>query len=420
MAAGELSIVLGDRVAVAFWNPGRIGIANRTAVALFELLTQPQLQGVHVTDELLMDLLDQARISWEPAGIEIAHLVDERSEFALCLRIVLHDRANRAQKVQALVNLALRIGRVRPLWRCSGTAALELIAAWVPGPLDAAIAIAPATVAHGSSHTVADTIHSTAHLAGLAGLSVLSRLATGAALLLATWTGLLAARQRVALELLTCRSGLARSRITAISAETCKLVAQTRKIVHRAVDRGILGGVFSSAQCPRRVLQLLAQLLQIAGESGFGLIGKVACAEPVRAALHARIEIGIIHGLESAAQLARCPGLSGGKFSRLIAHLLRKVRQVVGHFLAIVDHFVDVLARRIGWLFARRTSGVDLGHQIAHAISLLFLLRRQLIRSLGHGIEAAGGILLLETAQQIRSFSQPVGRAAGIRGTGTL
>ena len=65
-------------------------------------------------------------------------------------------------------------------------------------------------------------------------------------------------------------------------------------------------------------------------------------------------------------------------------------------------------------------SGILLSHQVAHAIRLLLLPRRQLFGRLGHRVEAAGGVLLLHAAQQVGGFAQAVGGAAGIGRAGIL
>ena len=93
-------------------------------------------------------------------------------------------------------------------------------------------------------------------------------------------------------------------------------------------------------------LDLLTQLLQIVGEAGFGRIGEVAAAQPIRTALHAGAEIVFVHAVERAAQLAGRRRLRGRELARRGAHLLREARQVVAHLLAIVDHFVDFLRRK--------------------------------------------------------------------------
>jgi len=63
--------------------------------------------------------------------------------------------------------------------------------------------------------------------------------------------------------------------------------------------------------------------------------------------------------------------------------LLGEARQVVGHLLAIVDHFVDFLGGRAVRRLAGGASGILLRHQVTHAIRLLLLPGRQLIGRLG-------------------------------------
>jgi len=87
-----------------------------------------------------MHLLHQGWIPGEAAGVQVAHLLDQGLQLALRLRIVLHHGANLVQKIQALVNLALRIGRVRALLgrhRMAGDPSV----ARVPGAIHLTIAI---------------------------------------------------------------------------------------------------------------------------------------------------------------------------------------------------------------------------------------------------------------------------------------
>ena len=178
--------------------------------------------------------------------------------------------------------------------------------------------------------------------------------------------------------------------------------------------------MLSVAQSASRVADLLAQLLQVAGEGGFERIGEVAGTQPIRAALHASAEIVFVHAFERAPQLAGSRRLRGRELARRGAHLLGEARQVIGHLLAIVDHFVDFLGGRVVRRLAGGASGILLRHQVAHVIRLLLLPGRQLIGRLGHRVEAAGGVLLLHAAKQVGGFAQAVGGAAGIGRAGIL
>jgi len=131
----------------------------------------------------------------------------------------LHGGADLVEKVQALVDLTLGIGWVGALlWR-DGAASDASIAG-----VDAAdcIAIASAT-------GVASTGDSVAYLTGLASASLATL--PGLTLLLSALAGLSVARQGAGLELLAARLTLFAWRV----AESGKLVAQTREIVHGAV-----------------------------------------------------------------------------------------------------------------------------------------------------------------------------------------
>ena len=121
-AAGEFAVVLGDRVLIAGGDLGRVGVADRAALVFIELAAQLQFQRVHVADELLVHLLDQRGIPGETAGIQIAHLIDQRLQLLPRLGTILHRGANLVEKVQSLVDLALRIGRVGTLLRRHGLA----------------------------------------------------------------------------------------------------------------------------------------------------------------------------------------------------------------------------------------------------------------------------------------------------------
>jgi hypothetical protein len=164
----------------------------------------------------------------------------------------------------------------------------------------------------------------------------------------------------------------------------------------------------------------LTQFLQVAGEGSFRWIGEVALTQPIRTALQARAKIAFVDAFERASQLVRSRRLRWGKFACRGPQLLSQVRQVIGHLLAIGDHFVDFLSGKSLLLLAGGAGGILLGDQIANMIGLLLLFVRQLSGRLGHRVEAAGGVLLLHAAKQIRGFAQAVGRAAGIGRAGIL
>jgi len=174
--AGESAVVLGNRVLIAGRDPGRIGVADRTAAVFIELAAQLQFQRVHAAYELLMHLFDQAGIAWETARVQIAHLLDQGLQRLPRLWIILHGGTHLVQKVQSLVNLALGIGRVGTLpgrYGLTGDASIAGILA--------AIYIAVAPAAARTDHTVADqTRLASAHLTYLlaAGLTILTALTT--------------------------------------------------------------------------------------------------------------------------------------------------------------------------------------------------------------------------------------------------
>jgi hypothetical protein len=120
--AGELAIIFGHRILITGRNLGRVGVADGAAVVFVELVAKLQFQSVHAADKLLVHLLHQAWIAWETAGIEIAHFINQGLQFLARLRTILHDGTNLVEQVQSLIDLALRIGRVRCLLGRHGTA----------------------------------------------------------------------------------------------------------------------------------------------------------------------------------------------------------------------------------------------------------------------------------------------------------
>jgi hypothetical protein len=245
-AARELAVILGDGILISRWDLGWIGVADRSALILVKLAAQLQLQSVHFADQLLVYLFHQTLIPRETAGIQIAHLIDERLQLLLCLGTILHSSANLIEQVQSLVNLGLGIGwggTLRPRHR--GLAGDAVIAG-----IDVAIrgaASTPATrlsvrnaVALLATLTLTLTLPLALALTGLTtlalaaltlatllALAVLPLLLTG----LSALTGLLTVRHELTgLELpgLTAAAGLALARLrVGLSAESRELVAHT-------------------------------------------------------------------------------------------------------------------------------------------------------------------------------------------------
>jgi hypothetical protein len=191
-------------------------------------------------------------------------------------------------------------------------------------------------------------------------------------------------------------------------------------LIHGAIDLGVLGSALTSAQGACRVADLLAQLLQVAGEGGFLLIRELASTQPIRAALHASVKSVFVQAIERAPQLGGSRRLGGRELAGGAAHVLGQARQVIAHLLAIVDHLVHFLGGRVALLLTGGASGILLSHQVAHLIRLLLLLGGQLIGRLGHGVEVAGCVLLLRASKQAFGFAQAVGGAAGIGRAGIL
>ena len=71
-----------------------------------------KLQRFVVFYVLLLYLLDEGGIPGVTAGIQFAHLVNQGLQLAPRLGTILHYGTDLVEKIQSLVNLALRIGRV--------------------------------------------------------------------------------------------------------------------------------------------------------------------------------------------------------------------------------------------------------------------------------------------------------------------
>jgi hypothetical protein len=181
-------------------------------------------------------LLDQRGIAGETAGIQTAHFVDQGLQLFARLGTILHGRTKLAEKVQSLLDLALGIGRIGT---CLGRPGPALGAIPV-GETASAQAQATCRIAHRTGEPIADLtcLASAGILAAL-----LALLPTGLALLL---PGLTVASERSALELLASGTTgltltLLRSRLrVGTSTNTGDLVAQTRQVVHGAVERDFL------------------------------------------------------------------------------------------------------------------------------------------------------------------------------------
>src|SRR6516164_5591991 len=120
VAAREFAVVLGDGVLIAGRDSDRVGVTDRTALVFVELVAQLQFERVHGADQLLAHLLNQGGVPREASRVQIAHLFNQGLQLLLRLGTILHCGANLVEKVQPLVNLALRVGRVGTLIRRHG------------------------------------------------------------------------------------------------------------------------------------------------------------------------------------------------------------------------------------------------------------------------------------------------------------
>jgi len=282
-AARELAVVLRDRLLVAGGNLGRVGVADCAAPAFIELVTQLQLQRVHTAEELLVHLLHQGGVPGKTARIQTTHFVYEGLQLLPRLGAILHCGPNLVEEIQTLVNIALGVGGVRTLLgrHCL---TLDSCVSGVNVAVDRAIAISLAAgriavrareaIAHRtrleSAPTLTCLLLAAAALA--ASLAALTRLAAALLSALSLLASLLAClpgltRLPIAIELAGLEllpAGLPGAAILTLSglrvgtsAQTRELVAQTGKIVHGAVNRGVLGRLLSAPYGASRVLDLL-------------------------------------------------------------------------------------------------------------------------------------------------------------------
>src|SRR5262249_6076282 len=148
-------------------------------------------------------------------------------------------------------------------------------------------------------------------LTTLAALPLLTVLALLTGLPLLSSLSLLAA-----LSLLTALALTVLTQLSIAPAEAVELIAQARKIVHRAVDRSLLRRTFARAKGARRAADVFAKLLQIVGERLLDGIREIAAAELVGAALEAIVEIALIHPVDRATKTRRGAGLRRRKLAR--------------------------------------------------------------------------------------------------------
>lgn len=347
-----------------------------------------------------------------------------------CFGTILDGGANLVEKVEALFDLALRVGRVRTLLRSDG-ATRDVSIAGVEIAEYGSVTIASRRITCGARDAVAhlatliaasliaaalSTTLATLTLTTLTGLPTLPRLAVlGLLLTLLAGTAPLTALSRLTL---TLTLGLACLRI-GTRTESGDLIAKTREIIHGAADRSLVGIALAAAHGAGRLAHLLTEFLQIVGKRGFRRVGETAAAQLIGAPLESSTEVVFIHARQRTAQFARRRGLGRSQFAGCGAHLLGQTGQFVADLLAIVDHLVDVLSGRILRLFARSLRGILLRHQLTNVVGLLLLSGGELFGRLGHGADSTGCVLLLQSAEEVGGLAETVGRAPGIGGAGT-
>jgi hypothetical protein len=180
-------------------------------------------------------LLNQSRITGETAGVQVSHLVDQGLQLLACFRTVLHGGPNLVQKVKPLINLALRVGRIRTLLGRRGGAGNSGVARIV-----STIAIGPITPSRTAAcRAITDvTRQASATLTALPSLSLLSALTNLPPLTLLTTLTLLATLPALArLAARAAHSGLCLSLLLAIALLTIargavpRGPAQTRNLI---------------------------------------------------------------------------------------------------------------------------------------------------------------------------------------------
>jgi hypothetical protein len=262
-AARELPVILGDRILIPRGYLGRVGIAYRATPAFIELMAQLQFERVHAAGELLVHLLDQRGITRKTAGIEIAHLFDQRLQLLPRLGAILHRRSNLVEKAQSLLDLALGVCGIRTLLRSYGLTRDTSIARIVAAISSSIAAATARRIAYAARNAVADLARPVpTSLATLTGLPTGACLTTPASLasalptrLTALLTTLLAPLARLpVLSLLRSRLARLPAELTRLqlpaetaglalrpgtSAEAGNLIAQTGEIVHSAIEGGI-------------------------------------------------------------------------------------------------------------------------------------------------------------------------------------
>ena len=106
-AAGKLAIVFGDGFLITRRYLRRVRVANRPTARFVQLPPQLQFERVYFADQLLVHLLHQRRVAWEPARIELAHLIDQRLQLLLRFGTILHRAFHLVQQIQTLFDLTL-------------------------------------------------------------------------------------------------------------------------------------------------------------------------------------------------------------------------------------------------------------------------------------------------------------------------
>ena len=195
----------------------------------------------------------------------------------------------------------------------------------------------------------------------------------------------------------------------AIARKAAHLIAQPLHAIERGFNPllRIVSLLRRRAHSLLRVMHSFFQALHSGGDFRLHAVGVGidAAAHPVRAALNARAQIGLLHVAERVTQFGGGGVLIvGGEFARGVLQIFFQVAQIVGQFLAIV-----------GELSAFLRSGLRsdaLSERLLNAVGLVVLFLGQAAGLVGERIDLRRRLLLAHAAEQVRGFLQAVGGAA--------
>lgn len=399
----EAAIIVGDCVLIAGRHIYRSARANlRLAAVTFA--AQLQLEIIDFRQDLSVELFEQRRIAWEAAGIEALHFGFEPLHLAGDFRIALNILAQLIERVDGLLEGALRIvggnggiGRDRGTRRIRIISCIDvpvLIAATAPrvGIVALAVAIVDDTVPSADAVAVAIGFAGPelARAAILGRSSALTVTAVGIAILIS------GARAESA-------------------GERLHLVAQAFDIIERGL-RSLIWRLFGAERLLRGT-NPVREAAEIGGDLRFGIgIGSVSATQPIGAALQPGFEVRLIEIAESVTQFRGSGMLIIGHFAGGVAHLLLELCETIGQLLTILRELLRLAPEALFAFLGIALPGAALLENLAEAVRLPLLFIGELIGLTGHLAHAAGILLALQRAQSLGGLAEPVRGAAGIRG----